>query len=265
MVWLHSHTLALGCFNGFIKIWDAQSKTVAFSLQQDKTRIDRLERLSDVRIASASTKAINVWNTETGQLEISLPMPLSKINCLIGLPGSNLAFCGDDNSIYIWDYSSNDESSFNNLEGHTNHVTSLALLPNGSQLVSSSLDKTVLVWNWTTGECMRVKKVQKAVSHLVVSNGDLLSYDSSRELTIRSLKDPKQVLIQNHSMQPAASPLPSVRYIFYNSVCVRVLWHPWVSFRPFFLGRLKSHRTGDEVHLLQDLPRSLIRCVLEYF
>lgn len=41
------------------------------------------------------------------------------------------------------------------LEGHRDRVQALAFLPDGSRLVSASGDKTLRLWDWTTGELLR--------------------------------------------------------------------------------------------------------------
>ena len=40
------------------------------------------------------------------------------------------------------------------LHGHTNYVTCVAYSPDGNQIVSGSQDKTIRVWNATTGQCV---------------------------------------------------------------------------------------------------------------
>ncbi|KAF8547697.1 hypothetical protein OG21DRAFT_1382116, partial [Imleria badia] len=40
------------------------------------------------------------------------------------------------------------------LQGHTNSVNSAAYSPNGRHIVSGSSDKTIRVWNATTGQCV---------------------------------------------------------------------------------------------------------------
>ncbi|KAG6377914.1 WD40-repeat-containing domain protein [Boletus reticuloceps] len=40
------------------------------------------------------------------------------------------------------------------LQGHTNHVTSIAYSPDGAHIVSGSRDKTIRVWNPITGQCV---------------------------------------------------------------------------------------------------------------
>ena len=40
------------------------------------------------------------------------------------------------------------------LEGHSDYVTAVAVSPDGQHVISGSGDKTVKIWDRTTGECV---------------------------------------------------------------------------------------------------------------
>lgn len=63
--------------------------------------------------------------------------------------GNQLASCGDDRTVRIWDIALGHETK--RLRGHTHMVTGLTFLADGQRLVSSSLDGTVKVWNLAPG------------------------------------------------------------------------------------------------------------------
>ncbi len=60
-----------------------------------------------------------------------------------------LASCSADMSIRIWDVTT--YSCTKTLQGHDHNVSSVAFMPSGDFLVSSSRDKTIKMWEVATG------------------------------------------------------------------------------------------------------------------
>ncbi|KIJ09410.1 hypothetical protein PAXINDRAFT_43330, partial [Paxillus involutus ATCC 200175] len=70
--------------------------------------------------------------------------------------GNWIATGGQENNIMIWTIATRDKVVM--LEGHTDHVWSLAFSHDSARVVSGSGDKTVIVWSTTTGDllgCLR--------------------------------------------------------------------------------------------------------------
>lgn len=72
-------------------------------------------------------------------------------NVAVG-PDLALAISEQDNTIYLISISV-ERATVRTLKGHTDSVIRLSFSPDGSTLLSGSMDKTIRLWNTTTGEC----------------------------------------------------------------------------------------------------------------
>ncbi|MFO0825774.1 MAG: serine/threonine-protein kinase [Gemmataceae bacterium] len=79
----------------------------------------------------------------------------AKTNVEVALftPGdAQLITAGTDKLIRVWDAATG--SPIRKLEGHTQSVRAISLLPDGRRLISASHDKSLKLWDITTGECL---------------------------------------------------------------------------------------------------------------
>ena len=88
--------------------------------------------------------------------------------------GRHIAYCGTEPRIVIAETNSGKQDR--ELLGHENTVTALAFAPDGRALASASIDGTVKLWNWRTGDLLRslgIKEKSVAVFALAFNdNGD---------------------------------------------------------------------------------------------
>ncbi len=91
------------------------------------------------------------------------------------LLNGNIVSGSDDGTIHIWD--SNTGKKLKRLEGHTNSVSSLLLLPNGN-IVSGSRDGTIRMWDSETGKELKTFEglyTRSILSLLLLPNGNIVS------------------------------------------------------------------------------------------
>ena len=117
-------------------------------------------------LASASDDAtLKIWDWELGELERTVKgHTRAVLDCDFGGPrgGTLLASCSQDLTIKLWD-PSDEYKNIRTLPGHDHSVSFVRFIPSGAAgstdsgnlLVSASRDKTLKIWDVTTGYCVK--------------------------------------------------------------------------------------------------------------
>lgn len=117
-------------------------------------------------IASGSDDfTIKIWDWETGDLERTIKghtRPVVDVDYGGPRGGTLLASCSSDLSIKLWD-PTDEYRNIRTLLGHDHSVSAVRFIPSGDSaapssgnfLVSASRDKVLMIWNVTTGYCVK--------------------------------------------------------------------------------------------------------------
>ncbi|KIW49364.1 nuclear distribution protein PAC1 [Exophiala xenobiotica] len=120
-------------------------------------------------LASASEDStIKIWDWELGELERTLKgHTKSVLDVDFGGPrgATLLASCSSDLTIRLWD-PSDEYKNIRTLPGHDHSISCIRFIPSGAAgaplsgntLVSASRDKTLRIWDVTTGYCLKTLK-----------------------------------------------------------------------------------------------------------
>lgn len=108
---------------------------------------------------------LKIWDWELGELERTIKGHTKAVlDCDFGGPrgGTLLASCSSDLTIKLWD-PSDEYKNIRTLPGHDHSVSAIRFIPSGAAgsptsgnlLVSASRDKTLRLWDVTTGYCVK--------------------------------------------------------------------------------------------------------------
>ena len=109
--------------------------------------------------------SVKIWDYELGELERTLKSHTKAVlDVDFGGPrgGTLLASCSSDLTIKLWD-PADEYKNIRTLPGHDHSVSSVRFIPSGAAgaplsgnlLASASRDKTIRIWDVTTGYCLR--------------------------------------------------------------------------------------------------------------
>ena len=108
---------------------------------------------------------LKIWDWEIGELELTVKGHTKAVlDCDYGGPrgGTLLASCSSDLTIKLWD-PSDAYKNIRTLPGHDHSVSAVRFIPSGAAgspssgnlLVSASRDKTLRIWDVSTGYCVK--------------------------------------------------------------------------------------------------------------
>jgi WD40 repeat protein len=71
------------------------------------------------------------------------------------------------------------------LHGHGNWINSVALNPDGKTIASSSEDKTIKLWNFKTGECLKTLRNPKPYEGMNITG--VMGLTEAEKATLKAL------------------------------------------------------------------------------
>ncbi|MDE0323976.1 MAG: sigma-70 family RNA polymerase sigma factor [Candidatus Poribacteria bacterium] len=165
-------TLASGLRSGVVKLWDIKTgKTV-----HTYNRAGNLGVFSPdgKTLASAGWRGIELWEVGRHKNVSSLKMLRADIRCLAFSPDSQIIAWGNGDQVKLWKHASGSLLGFiglgiTTLKGHTDEVHTVAFSPDGATLASAGRDKTVKLWDVSTGQNVRTLEHMKPVADVAFS------------------------------------------------------------------------------------------------
>jgi WD40 repeat protein len=139
--------LAVGCFDGTIKIVNIASASLVQSIRAHAGPVWSLSysAVFGHAVSASADKTVKVWNLDDFTLNRTLTDHTDEVNVVMNVY-VELATASDDFTIKIWNLDYNLETT---LTGHSSYVTVMQLIAWKYQtfMLSGSYDKTIIMWN----------------------------------------------------------------------------------------------------------------------
>jgi WD40 repeat protein len=97
---------------------------------------------------------IREWDLTTGESTVLTSPAATWVRAVVYSPDGAQIASADGNNIILWDAKTKEQVSV--LEGHTNSVSLLAYSPDGTILASGSWDRTICLWEVSSGNKLHV-------------------------------------------------------------------------------------------------------------
>ena len=162
--------LAVGLFVSNIRIYNINDGSLVKILQGHTDQVNGLTLINNSTLASSSSdKTIRIWDLNTYDEKFNLAGHTSAIFGLKLLSSSLLASASIDTTIKLWNTTNGIE--IRTLTGHKETVFAIDLLnQNERTLISGSWDKTIKVWDWSTGQCLNTIETDLVIWSLAKIN-----------------------------------------------------------------------------------------------
>lgn len=170
-----------------IKLWNLADGSAGKTLAGHAAAVHRLAFNADgSKLASASEdKTIRIWNLADGTEANKIESPAPAKAVVFNADGTKVIVGQQDNVIRIWAIPA--AAPFmpeKEIKGHGGPVTSLALVPGGTQLLSGSDDQTARVWDLANGNQVRAFAHGGPVTSVAVrADGQFVATASSNNIT----------------------------------------------------------------------------------
>ena len=121
-------------------------------------------------VSASSDRSLRVWELESGQLIATLISQNSSGVTAVAVTSDGkhaVSASYDDRTMFVWDL--NSERLIAKLDGHKYGVLSVAATPDSKRAVSASDDRTLRVWDLSSGTCLAVVALDGALWSVAIA------------------------------------------------------------------------------------------------
>lgn len=142
-------------FDKTVKLWDIRLGTEVKTLREHTQPTNNVAYSYDGKtIASCSDdKTIKIWSTDLTTKESLMTLlghEFPVLSCIYSFDSKKLASCDEGGNILIW--SMPEGKLLRKIKAHSELIQDVSFAEDNNTLVSASLDKTVKLWDVTTGD-----------------------------------------------------------------------------------------------------------------
>lgn len=141
--------LATGSEDNLVRVWDIAAGRIQQIFRGHEQEIYAVDYSQDGRtIASgAADRTVRIWDMESGECVLTLSTTQEITAIAISPDGHYVAGGGADNSVHVWGIDTGFlVERLGPPNGHSSSIHSISFSPNGQDLISTSIDKTIKLW-----------------------------------------------------------------------------------------------------------------------
>jgi WD40 repeat protein len=144
-------TLAVGCTNGNVELWDTTRGQRLKTLEGHTGPVHSVQFSVEGQLATSGDDAtVRVWEPATARQLWSGKHQDTVLALAFSADGKRLASAGKDKTVKVWQVSKGDELV--SLVGHKSEVFAVAFSPDGRTVATGGKDKLVKLWDSETGQ-----------------------------------------------------------------------------------------------------------------
>ena len=149
--WCDETTIATGSADKTIMVWDATTGQRQRKLTEHTSIVNAIDSSSSssgttTLISVSDDKACLVWDIRTKRPVQRLEQAYPALAVAVAGTDHQVFVSGIDPKIYCWDMRRSEHAVYS-MKGHTDTVTSLALHPETTHVLSNSMDRTLRTWD----------------------------------------------------------------------------------------------------------------------
>ncbi|MFH0901235.1 MAG: WD40 repeat domain-containing protein, partial [Pseudomonadota bacterium] len=177
--------LASACFDTTVRIWDPSTGKMKQVLRGHEKQVTRVVfgSASDALLSAAKDGTVRQWQISTGSSRVVARTGSQIYGLALDSTDDELIAGGIDGKIRRFTQSTGEERM--QLVGHRDLVTSTVLSPDRRALASSSLDRTVLLWDRSTGHHRVLGRHRDIVTAVAFSPDGRLVASGGHDATAR--------------------------------------------------------------------------------
>ena len=165
--------IVTGCWDGTVKVWDADRGTELFSIKADADGIDSVAVSPDGQrlVAGGTDPSARLWNLATRTPILALKGHRAAVKSVsFSADGKRIVTGSFDSTAKVWDAESG--TNLLTLRGHGDVINSAIFSADGQRIITGSSDQTARIWDAFTGvQILLLKGHDKPIHSVAVSPG----------------------------------------------------------------------------------------------
>lgn len=160
----------------YLALWDTTDarEVVRFDAGIDEQPIRAAAMSGDGRrvITIQDNRPLRLWDVRSGVMLRQVETAVNSLSVALDVHGDVAALGGgvNDEAVYLWDLRLN--QVIHRMEGHRGPVASVTFAPDGTRLLSASLDGSVRLWDAERGEALRLLPTMEEPVYAVTLSPD---------------------------------------------------------------------------------------------